>query len=286
VSKLIEQYRDAKARHPNMLLLFRVGDFYEAFMEDAETIGRVLGLTVTTRDKAVPMAGFPHHSLEAHLRKLLTLGKRVAVCEPVEDAPAIAKTAKQEVRRIVTPGSIAEEPSRMKTISVWQPWSSLLVNGAKRIETRGWELRHRGTMLIHAAKTWNSAIDDMCRREPFTSLFRRHGWRSLVPTGRGKLRHPDGLPFGAIVGRVEVVDCVPVAKLDLSKFGEHEAALGDYSAGRFGIICERPVQFETPIPWTGKQGLFDVDTDEMAKKMGTLLTSNSRADPEPAGLFG
>ncbi len=62
---MMQQYRDAKARHPGMLLLFRMGDFYELFDDDAETGARVLGLTLTSRDKTIPMAGFPHHQLEA-----------------------------------------------------------------------------------------------------------------------------------------------------------------------------------------------------------------------------
>src|SRR5436309_3857711 len=106
---MMQQYRDAKARHPGMLLLFRMGDFYELFDEDAETGARVLGLTLTSRDKSIPMAGFPHHQLEQYLQKLLHLGHRVAVCDQVED-PAVAKgLVKREVTRVVTPGTITED---------------------------------------------------------------------------------------------------------------------------------------------------------------------------------
>src|SRR5207302_744151 len=83
-------YREAKERHPGMLLLFRMGDFYELFDADAETASRVLGLTLTSRDKTIPMAGFPHHALDNHLRKLLHAGHRVAICDQVED-PALAE---------------------------------------------------------------------------------------------------------------------------------------------------------------------------------------------------
>jgi len=68
---MMQQYRAAKEAHPGMLLLFRMGDFFETFAEDAEMASRVLGLTLTSRDKAIPMAGFPHHQLENYLRKLL-----------------------------------------------------------------------------------------------------------------------------------------------------------------------------------------------------------------------
>lgn len=106
---MMRQYQQAKAQHPGMLLLFRMGDFYETFDDDAELAARVLGLTLTSRDKQVPMAGFPHHQLESYLRKLLHAGHRVAVCDQVED-PALAKgLVKREVTRVVTAGTVTED---------------------------------------------------------------------------------------------------------------------------------------------------------------------------------
>src|SRR6266571_7095681 len=106
---MMQQYRDAKERHPGMLLLFRMGDFYELFDTDAETGARVLGLTLTSRDKEMPMAGFPHHQLESYLHKLLHAGFRVAVCDQVEDASQAKGLVKREVTRVVTPGTITED---------------------------------------------------------------------------------------------------------------------------------------------------------------------------------
>ena len=105
---IMEQYRTAKERHPGMLLLFRLGDFYELFDEDAETAHKALGLTLTTRDRTITMAGFPHHQLQAYLHKLLNAGQRVAICEPAEDSLARGPI-RREVTRVVTPGSIVEE---------------------------------------------------------------------------------------------------------------------------------------------------------------------------------
>jgi DNA mismatch repair protein MutS len=106
---MMQQYREAKERHPGMLLLFRMGDFYELFFEDAELVARVLGLTLTSRDKTVPMAGFPHHQLEGYLRKLLKSGHRVAVCDQVEDPAQARGLVRREVTRIVTPGTLTED---------------------------------------------------------------------------------------------------------------------------------------------------------------------------------
>src|SRR5437763_12824598 len=85
---IMKQYQAAKARYPRHLLFFRIGDFYELFYEDAKTAARVLGLTLTSRNKgpdAVPMAGVPAHSAEQYLARLLRQGYSVAVCDQTED---------------------------------------------------------------------------------------------------------------------------------------------------------------------------------------------------------
>jgi DNA mismatch repair protein MutS len=109
---MMAQYRALKARDPDALLLFRMGDFYEMFGEDAERGSALLGLALTTRDKgpnAMPMAGFPHPALESYLAKLVQAGQRAAVCEQVED-PKLAKgLVKREVVRVVTPGTLTDE---------------------------------------------------------------------------------------------------------------------------------------------------------------------------------
>jgi hypothetical protein len=112
-SPIMQQYREAKEKHPDMLLLFRIGDFYELFGEDAETAHTLLGLTLTTRDQTVTMAGFPHHQLEAYLHKLLKQGQRVAICDQVEESLARGPI-RREVQRVVVPdedGDDVEEPA-------------------------------------------------------------------------------------------------------------------------------------------------------------------------------
>src|SRR5262245_26426913 len=106
---MMRQYREAKERHPGMLVLFRMGDFFELFGDDAVLCSKELGLTLTSRDKQVSMAGFPHHQLEVYLRKLLANGHRVAVCDQVEDAAQAKGLVKREVTRVVTAGTITED---------------------------------------------------------------------------------------------------------------------------------------------------------------------------------
>jgi DNA mismatch repair protein MutS len=105
---LMKQYNEIKARHPQALLLFRVGDFYETFAEDAIIASRILGIILTKRKNGaagdVELAGFPHHSLDTYLPKLVRAGQRVAVCDQLED-PKLTKTiVKRGVTELVTPG--------------------------------------------------------------------------------------------------------------------------------------------------------------------------------------
>ncbi|QDU20445.1 DNA mismatch repair protein MutS [Urbifossiella limnaea] len=109
MSRMLQQYRDAKALHPGMLVLFRNGDFYELFEDDAELGSKVLGLTLTKRDGTVPMAGVPVHRLEHYLGQLIKAGHRVAVCEQMEEPDPKKKIIHREVNRVVTPGTVTEE---------------------------------------------------------------------------------------------------------------------------------------------------------------------------------
>ncbi len=109
LTPMMQQYWEAKDAHPGMLVLFRNGDFYELFESDAELGSRVLGLTLTKRDKEIPMAGFPVHKLETYLGHLLRGGHRVAVCEQMEEASLGKKIIRRAVNRLVTPGTITED---------------------------------------------------------------------------------------------------------------------------------------------------------------------------------
>ncbi len=103
---LMQQYQEMKKKHPDAVLLFRVGDFYEIFGKDAVTASEILGITLTRRqtgiDSRIELAGFPHHALDTYLPKLVRAGKRVAICEQLED-PKLTKTPKQKVVETVTP---------------------------------------------------------------------------------------------------------------------------------------------------------------------------------------
>lgn len=105
---LIKQFFEVKAQHPEALLLYRVGDFYESYSDDAVTAARVLGLVLTKKSNGekgpIPMAGFPHHAIETYLTKLVRAGYKVAICDQLEDPKFAKKLVKRGVTEIVTPG--------------------------------------------------------------------------------------------------------------------------------------------------------------------------------------
>ncbi|WP_418586952.1 DNA mismatch repair protein MutS [Phocaeicola sp.] len=105
---MMKQYFDLKAKHPDAIMLFRCGDFYETYSEDAVTASEILGITLTKRangqGKTVEMAGFPHHALDTYLPKLIRAGRRVAICDQLEDPKTTKKLVKRGITELVTPG--------------------------------------------------------------------------------------------------------------------------------------------------------------------------------------
>jgi DNA mismatch repair protein MutS len=112
ITPMMRQYRAWKSRYPDYLLLFRLGDFYEAFYDDAVVAARTLNIALTSRQKgegAIPMAGVPHHAVDTYIARLIRAGLKVAVCDQVEPAPAKGrKLIRREVVRLVTPGTVTE----------------------------------------------------------------------------------------------------------------------------------------------------------------------------------
>lgn len=153
----------------------------------------------------------------------------------------------------------------MKVISVLQPFASLIVTGAKIIETRSWATKYRGEILIHASAgkqyTKLPVSDPLCRH--YIDLM-----------DQNKIDPINKLPFGAIIGKVKIIDCIKTSDIQLMKdantplkvngenapkhFGQ-EFAFGDYTTGRYGWILSDPVKFDTPIPAKGKLGIWTTD---------------------------
>ena len=108
LTPMMKQYFDLKAKHPDAIMLFRCGDFYETYSKDAVAAAEILGNTITKRAygqaKPVEMAGFPHHALDTYLPKLIRAGRRVASCDQLEDPKTTKKLVKRGITELVTPG--------------------------------------------------------------------------------------------------------------------------------------------------------------------------------------
>jgi hypothetical protein len=166
----------------------------------------------------------------------------------------------------------------MRCLSLHQPWASLLASGAKCVETRSRPLPHRGPLLIHATKTWGPDLAEIAVGPHFRAALERAG--IVFEATEEACMRGWGMPFGAIVGRVDVVECYPTERVKVDAgvltayempttppwlgVGPAEHAFGSYSPRRFAILCRNPVRFANPVPYRGERGLFDVP-DELAK---------------------
>lgn len=132
----------------------------------------------------------------------------------------------------------------MKVLSLLQPWASLVMMGAKKIETRSWQTPFRGELLIHASLGKKGSV--LCASPPFSNYIKEF----------------DKLPFGAIIGSVVLTEIVPVESLPLSAgalalLTLEEKAFGDYTKGRYAWLLHTPVPFAKPIPIRGSLGLWN-----------------------------
>jgi len=109
LTPMMKQYSDIKRRHPDDILFFRMGDFYEMFFDDAKIASKILDIALTARQNDVPMCGLPYHAAESYIARLIKAGKRVAVCEQLETVPSSGSIVKRDVVRIITPGTVIEQ---------------------------------------------------------------------------------------------------------------------------------------------------------------------------------
>lgn len=132
-----------------------------------------------------------------------------------------------------------------RALSLTQPFASLVVAGAKRVETRSWPTRHRGALAIHASKAFPRWAMELCAEPPFVA--------ELLCAGFGSAAE---LPRGMIVGSVYVADCVPSTGMECDRLSDIERAFGDYTPGRFGWLLDDPVTYDPPVPCKGALGIW------------------------------
>jgi hypothetical protein len=152
---------------------------------------------------------------------------------------------------------------KLKALSLWQPWASLWVHGEKKIESRSWYplcVTPPFTLAIHASKKWNASLADMCRDDPFCSAIERIGYRWSKHVSLMNDWANPFMPFGAMLGTVEVYGFINTNKIVPDD--EKEKAFGNYSPDRLGWLARNFNPFKTPIPMIGRQGIFNVEIDD------------------------
>ena len=140
----------------------------------------------------------------------------------------------------------------MKIISIAQPYATLISIGAKKIETRSWQIRHRGPLGIHASYAFPQEAKNLCLTEPFKSVLMKAGYKSFK-----------SFPLGQILATVKLVDCLDISHAR-QRTDPQEFAFGDYLPGMWGWVLEDVYAFPSPIKARGKLGLWDYPLKELA----------------------
>lgn len=230
---MMRQYHEAKKNCGDALLLFRMGDFYELFFEDAKKAASLLGLTLTSRDKSenpIPMAGFPHHQLDSYLAKVIKSGLRAAVCEQVEDPKTAQGIVKREVTRVVTPGTVTDDelldPSECNYLA------AAIANESQTQFGIAWVELSTGKFF---AGQFENLDDELTRIQPSECLVSEEGSPLLFKYPGMMTTSRPGWSFG--LNECEKNLCIhfSMKSLDGLGFARHEDDLSIRAAG--AIFC-------------------------------------------------
>ncbi|EGY28184.1 Mismatch repair ATPase (MutS family) [Candidatus Regiella insecticola 5.15] len=227
---MMQQYLRLKGEHPEILLFYRMGDFYELFYEDAKRAAKLLDISLTKRGqsagKAIPMAGIPYHAIENYLAKLVQLGESVAICEQIGDPSSCKGPVERKVVRIVTPGTVSDEAllrERQDNLlaAIWCQgtqgfgYATLDISSGRFLIT---EPADREAMMAELERTnpvellYSETFEDMALIEQRHGLRRRPVWEFSLETARQQLNRQFGTQ-------------------DLSGFGVEQAHLALRAAG-------------------------------------------------------
>ncbi|PBS13613.1 DNA mismatch repair protein MutS [Lysobacteraceae bacterium NML93-0792] len=227
---LMQQFFAAKADHPDVLLFFRMGDFYELFYDDARKAARLLDITLTQRGNSagapIPMAGVPHHASEGYLARLVALGESVAICEQIGDPAASKGLVERKVVRIVTPGTVTDEAL------LQERRDTLLMAVARNRAGRyglAWADLAGGRFLVCECANEDMLEAEIARLDPAELLVPdEDGWPGFLAERTGARRRPPWL-FDADSGRRQLLQFFGLH--DLTGFGIDDKPLAIASAG-------------------------------------------------------
>ncbi|MCX7702638.1 MAG: DNA mismatch repair protein MutS [Planctomycetota bacterium] len=210
---VMRQYSRIKENYPDKILLFRMGDFYEMFYEDAKIASRLLGIALTSRDGTIPMAGIPHHSATTYIRRLLNEGLSVVICEQLEEPSQGKKLLSRDVTRVITPGTVVEEELLTGVLSNNIAAVAILSPGIAGV---AWADASTGE--FYASESSLEMLSCLLERiSPSELLISESAKKSLLqaekPLG-GAVRELPDYEFDASMGRTILCEQFGVATLD------------------------------------------------------------------------
>jgi DNA mismatch repair protein MutS len=251
---MMAQYLGQKAEHPDALLLFRMGDFYETFYEDARVVSEILGITLTSREKQgdapIPLAGIPYHALDQYLIRLLDAGHTVAICEQTEDPSQAKGLVRREVVEVVSPGTITNPALLRDAEAAW-----LLAVAPASEDRWGWALLDSSTGEFLCASARPEEVANLPRRYPVAELLvpdsePDSGGNSAVAgaLGLGEFSVRSAMHFDPAVGAEELERHFALSHVRALGLEEDEPAVGAAGAA-LGYLAERqrrrPAQVHT-----------------------------------------
>ena len=228
---VMRQYLEVKERYPDCIVFFRLGDFYEMFFDDAVVVSQLLDLTLTARDKnkevPVPMCGVPHHAAKHYVAKLIALGKKVAICDQVEDARKAKKIVRRAVTQVITPGVILEEEQL-------EPKAGHYLLALAPLPARDGDGSPDGSqdrvgLAYLDASTGEFAATELGEAEALEEALRIEPAEALVvaPAGPGKSHDALGLAPGAAEATSPLITAL-VRRLRIPVSGTVEKAFGRF----------------------------------------------------------
>lgn len=244
---VMRQYREAKEQHPDGILLFRLGDFYEIFFEDAQVAAPIMGVTLTSRPLGksgrAPMCGVPHHAWQVYVGKLLRAGHKVVICDQVE-AAGKSKIVKRDVTRVLTPGTVVEDayldPARPNYLVA--AWTQGAEAGLAACDVSTGEL-----LLCQLAR--DRLESELQRLDPAELLTPAEGEEYRFDPARGQQRLRDllGIAFPASVGAAHAPLAVGAAGalLDYLKQNQTRVAPGSFSVRTYSPDATMPLDSAT-----------------------------------------
>jgi len=238
ISPMMLQYQGIKAEHPNTLVLYRMGDFYEVFFEDAEKASRLLGITLTSRGQMngvpIKMAGVPFHSLDQHLAKLVKLGESVAICEQIGDPATSKGPVERKVVRIVTPGTLTD--ADLLPEKAERPLLALYASTQRKTTTFGlsWLAMASGSLKLMEFSGDTKAVEARLRQElerivPAEILVSEAIEPGLLEAVPGKATALPEWHFDSAHGKKALLDQLGVSTL--SGFGAEALAVAAGASG-------------------------------------------------------